>query len=372
MAPELLSGEYGPKVDVWSLGVITFMLLSSSMPFYGKDRSHVIKKIVRGKYHFSSRRWRQVSKDAHKFVSQMLEVSPAARPSAEEALSLSWLGRDFDSHGYAQEVDLMDNVQAALQAFGEYSKLKKLALMIVGKYSYNDTRLIQQVQNNAFSPHTLFSVAYKSTAEEVGFLRKMFRQFDLGKDGEITYEEFRQVMKDKYDYDEEELVRIFHGIDVDGTGKVHYSEFLAATIEAHGSIDEDRLAEAFDRLDSDDTGYITVSDLQALLGDDIPTEYLEEVIEEVDMNHDHKISYEEFLDLWNVDDDNLLRETKTKVESRRMSRASSRVSESSMASPTGSDRDLLSASLPRMDPTVGTGTLHFSKQKAISLRGGWV
>jgi Ca2+-binding EF-hand superfamily protein len=213
--------------------------------------------------------------------------------------------------------------------------------------------------------------AYKSTADEVGFLRKMFRQFDLHKDGDITYEEFRDVMMEKYEYSQAELVKIFDGIDMDGSGRVHYSEFLAATIEAHGSIDEDRLAEAFDRIDNDDTGFITVSDLKALLGDDIPIEYLNEVIDEVDLDHDHMISYEEFLDLWNINDDNLLRSTRSNVESRRVSRASSCINDSP-SSISGSTRGRIDNSTGSFDSTVGTGTLYFSKEKAKSVRGGWV
>ena len=45
--------------------------------------------------------------------------------------------------------------------------------------------------------------------------------------------------------------------DIDGTGSINYTEFLASTIEVHGPINEERLAEAFDHLDSDDSGYIS-------------------------------------------------------------------------------------------------------------------
>ena len=102
----------------------------------------------------------------------------------------------------------------------------------------------------------------------------MFNQFDKEKNGEISLEEFKEALSEQYDYTEEEAENLFKGVDVDGTGKVHYMEFLAATMEAHGSIDEERLAEAFDRIDCDDSGYITVANLKEFLGDDIPNEYL--------------------------------------------------------------------------------------------------
>jgi Ca2+-binding EF-hand superfamily protein len=58
---------------------------------------------------------------------------------------------------------------------------------------------------------------------------------------------------------------MYRGIDIDGTGSVHYIEFLAATLEAVGSIDEERLAEAFDRIDCDDTGYISIENCMCSL-----------------------------------------------------------------------------------------------------------
>lgn len=86
--------------------------------------------------------------------------------------------------------------------------------------------------------------------------------------------------------------------DIDGTGRLSYTEFLAATIEATGIITEERLAEAFDRLDSDDSGYITIQNLREILGDDVPAELIDEIIDESDVTRDHRISYDEFLALF--------------------------------------------------------------------------
>lgn len=86
--------------------------------------------------------------------------------------------------------------------------------------------------------------------------------------------------------------------DLDGSGKIRYTEFLAATIEAQGAISEERLAEAFDRIDSDDSGYISAENLKAMLGDDFPTEEIAAIITESDLTKDGKISYAEFLALW--------------------------------------------------------------------------
>ena len=83
-----------------------------------------------------------------------------------------------------------------------------------------------------------------------------------------------------------------------GSGRIRYTEFIAATIEAHGVISEARLAEAFDHLDCDDSGYITAENLIEILGEDVPRDEIDAIIEEADLKNDNRVSYSEFLALW--------------------------------------------------------------------------
>jgi calcium-dependent protein kinase len=348
MAPELLAGDYDAKADVWSLGVIAFMLLSSAMPFYGKTRDRVIRKIVRGKYDFKSRRWKQVSEDAKMFVTGLLQVDIATRPTASDVLQdqNSWLQRNFDVNGHAPEVDMMDSVQAAIEAFADYGKLKKLALMVI---------------------------AYKSTEEEIGFLRKVFKKFDVSQNGEISLSEFSAALRRHYDYTDSEIFAMFRGIDVDGTGSVHYIEFLGATLLAHGSMHESRIAEAYDRIDCDDTGYITVANLREFLGNDVPTRYLEEIIEEADITHDHRISYDEFLALWDDEGDAALQSSKISVQSRRVMRENSLITSSISSVDSRFTDSIRSDELLETDSGGATGSQYFGERKEQSVRGGsWV
>jgi calcium-dependent protein kinase len=342
MAPELIAGDYDAKADVWSLGVICFMLLSSSMPFYGRDRSHIIKRILRGKFDFSARRWRYVSDTAKDFVKSLLRRRPEKRPSADAALNLPWLLQDFNSSsGKLVDLDQLDDIQAAMHAFGSYETLKKLALMVV---------------------------AYKSTNEEIGFLRKTFSKFDTSNDGEITLDEFKAALAKNYTYTNEEMEELFRGIDIDGTGKVHYMEFLGATLEAHGSIDEERLAEAFDRIDCDDSGTITVKDLKDFLGEDLPEAYLEKLIDEVGVSSDHVITYDDFLSLWNSQADEKRRDAKANAGSRHVSRANSFTS--SLASSNDlTDSDAVSdASLQLSTDESRTGSYYYQQHRVVSIR----
>ena len=85
---------------------------------------------------------------------------------------------------------------------------------------------------------------------------------------------------------------------MDGSGRIRYTEFLAATIEAQGAISEERLAEAFDRLDTDDSGKISAENLTEILGKDFPREEIDQIIAEAKVTKDNQISYAEFLSLW--------------------------------------------------------------------------
>ena len=93
-------------------------------------------------------------------------------------------------------------------------------------------------------------------------------------------------------------VHIIQRQDLAGSGRVRYTEFIAATIEVHGTINEARLAEAFDRLDCDDSGFITVDNLIELLGKEAVKDDVVEIIREVDKDMDGRVSYSEYIGLW--------------------------------------------------------------------------
>ena len=140
-------------------------------------------------------------------------------------------------------------------------------------------------------------IAHRSTSEEIGFLRRAFQKYDLEKKGVISKSEFKESLCG-YGYSDHELELMFQGCDIDGTGLIRYTEFLASTIEAHGAINEEKIAEAFDRLDADDSGFISPNDLREILGSDFPTTDIDAIIDEVDITRSGKVSYNEFLCLF--------------------------------------------------------------------------
>lgn len=91
VAPELLLRQpYDESIDMWSVGIVAFLLLGGAVPFNGASVKEVFQKVVGGNYDFNSECWEAVSKEAKDFVRSLLVREPAERPTAEEALNWPW------------------------------------------------------------------------------------------------------------------------------------------------------------------------------------------------------------------------------------------------------------------------------------------
>lgn len=275
MAPQVVRGVYTSAADCWSLGVVTYMLLSNSKPFYGKTRRDILRKILKGTFSFYSPIWSNITEESKDFVRCLIEVDPTKRSTAVQALKHPWLEINFPLHKRAPDFRTMESIPESMRRYGEVSEFKKMALMII---------------------------AHQSSTDEIIQLRKAFDQFDVANDGTINFQEFRNAIKSICsNYSDEDIETMFKNVDVGHDDKIYYLEFLASTLEAHGRITEERLAEAFDRMDSDDSGFISKENLMELMGVDYSEEKFESIMKDIDTDCDGKISFEEFMDHFRKD-----------------------------------------------------------------------
>mmetsp|Transcript_12274 Transcript_12274/g.21903 ORF Transcript_12274/g.21903 Transcript_12274/m.21903 type:complete len:343 (+) Transcript_12274:391-1419(+) len=92
VAPEIISGKrYGKEVDMWSLGVILYILLCGYPPFYDDNQAQLFKKIKKGSYTFDQDFWGEVSDSAKDLVQSLLVVDPKSRFTVEEVLNHPWV-----------------------------------------------------------------------------------------------------------------------------------------------------------------------------------------------------------------------------------------------------------------------------------------
>jgi calcium/calmodulin-dependent protein kinase I len=120
VAPEILHGvPYGTKADLWSLGVITYILLGGYPPFIEQNQRELFKKIKRGQYEFHVEYWGQISKEAKDLIAGMLTVDPDKRISASRALQDPWItGSD--------EMLAGNDLGANLDQFRRYNAKRKV------------------------------------------------------------------------------------------------------------------------------------------------------------------------------------------------------------------------------------------------------
>ncbi|KAK7694152.1 hypothetical protein QCA50_001332 [Cerrena zonata] len=92
VAPEVLNKKgHSKAVDIWSTGIITYVLLCGYSPFRSNDVKELIRETTEAKIEFHDRYWKSISAEAKTFIKSLLNPDPLERPSAEQAMNLSWL-----------------------------------------------------------------------------------------------------------------------------------------------------------------------------------------------------------------------------------------------------------------------------------------
>lgn len=91
MAPEVFARNYTRACDLWSLGVITFILLSGNVPFDGETNQEVFAAVRNGYFDFKAPEWNNISKKAKGFITQLLKKDPSVRMTATQAMEHPWL-----------------------------------------------------------------------------------------------------------------------------------------------------------------------------------------------------------------------------------------------------------------------------------------
>ena len=90
ISPEIIEGRYGCECDMWSLGVLLYLLLSGDYPFDGESRAIVFEKIRSGDFNYDKRTWKVISEEAKDLINKLLEVKPRKRYKASDALNHPW------------------------------------------------------------------------------------------------------------------------------------------------------------------------------------------------------------------------------------------------------------------------------------------
>jgi len=271
VAPQVLAGKYDQTSDLWSCGVIAYVLLCGYPPFYGENDSDVLAKVRLGNFSFNPSDWKNISEDAKDLIRHLLKMNPKERYSAEQALNHDWIkNKAPKASNLALQTNLIDN----LRGFRGVNKLKKAALHVI---------------------------AGQMDETSITSLRNTFMALDANGDGLLTINEMKEGLgKAGLKEIPHDLQQIMEEVDSDGSGVIDYTEFLAATLDKRAYIQEDVVWSAFRVFDRNGDGVISQEELkQVLQGDGINevcgAEAIAAMMQEVDANGDGKIDFQEFL-----------------------------------------------------------------------------
>ena len=268
IAPEVICRSYNEKCDLWSCGVILYVLLSGYPPFDGQCHEEILEKIKRGTFSYEGSVWETVSNEAKDLINSLICPSDR-RLSAAEALRHPWI--TSNSVKTAQ----ISGVSTALNNLRSFQKAGKLREAV-------DTIITTQLVSS----------------ESIKELREIFKAIDTDKDGRLSREELLTEYLKHFDAAsaEEEVGRIMKAVDSDNSGFIDYSEFIKAAIDSKMLMSAENLKSAFGLFDKDDSGSISADEIRMVLEGGLRSNarVWTDIVKEVDLNGDGEIDLAEF------------------------------------------------------------------------------
>ena len=306
IAPEVLECEYNYKCDLWSCGVIAFILLCGYAPFEADTDADMRELIMMGldeRTCFLDPAWDCVSQEAKDFVLWLLTYEPDKRPDTAQALQHPWIqnvSRDHAQQFRATKIgtDAAVKCLTNCRSFEAASKLKQATCaFMVSQLALSSG---EEEQGAGSSTSADFATAT--------MLGEIFRAMDLDADGRLSPKEWRIGFQDflgdsvSAPLTVEEVDDIFRRMDLSSSGFIDYSEFVVACMGLHNQEQHHHqklLKLAFERLlDKDGSGFISHDKLRKEMapfyGEDVEEAIIQKIIDQVDADNDGQISWSDF------------------------------------------------------------------------------
>ena len=303
IAPEVIGRNYGPECDLWSIGVILYILLCGYPPFWGDSDAEIFKRVRHGDYDKDGPEWAAMSDTGKDLIGQLLQLDPDDRPTPDECLrhpflraaardeefldhTSSHLGSEDDGGGGGGGEDGAEGgAEGGARPRGASSPMvgaarkQKLDPKVLG-------RLKKFAAHNKFKQCCVMTVAKMLNQNEIQELKNAFHAIDTGDTGFITSKQLLEAMlrtevsathdpcdeagghyprESKINHLHAEVARVFDALDAHHEGKISIREFIGATVQRRVYMQENLLHKVFDHFDPAHTGRITLETLTVML-----------------------------------------------------------------------------------------------------------
>eukprot|EP01084_Bolivina_argentea_P189158 325383_1 len=295
ISPESISGNYSHAADMWSVGVIVYLMLFKTLPFYVESNKYFGASETKKIYDLISKGLdtekkktisSKLSKDAANFILNLLEKDLTKRLTAKEALQHVWL-----THTSSDHESKNDNDQVVSTELKEDSKSSVALKHIQFKFALNQC----------------FTTIYRNMKpKQFEHLKSLCAAMDKEGNNNITYAQFEQVLM-KYNelkLDTLTLQKSFKQINIENMGIFDFKNLLNAMIHDYLVRSEIWLYAAFRDMDCNESGKITTVSLKKKLCEMNTYDnfhILLQIIDDFDLDNDGRIDYECFLRILHAD-----------------------------------------------------------------------
>ena len=239
MSPEMIDGNGTYVSDIWSVGVVVYQMITGKLPFdggEGDDNQILYEHIKTKEYNKEKLNNVKCSEDVKDFIDKALQKDIKKRMTVEEALNHPWI-KKFNINSL--DPSLINN--DSIQLFLNFSK------------------------KPALQKEIYYFLAKISNENDIAIYKNIFNFFDMNNTGALSKEDLKEGLeKNKIKIDEETLDIIFDGLDFHNSGKIYYSEFLAAMVSSKDFNKEEKIISVFNLLreNEQNDNYITYDSLE--------------------------------------------------------------------------------------------------------------
>ena len=267
IAPEVVRGDYDEKCDIWSCGVLMYILLAGRPPFDGWNINYIISAIIKGDIKYNIPEFEGISAEALELMKKLLTYEANDRITASEALQHKWFKMANKTYMTYINWSILTN----LKNFDNRYKLQQLLYQFLVK--------------------KILDLTYKNQ------IINSFNAFDINSDGTLSKEEIVRGLSKAYNsLNHKEISAIVDKLISDNATSINFTEFIAKVIDKRIMLTEDNIKKCFFLIDTNNDQTISKSELkEALNNKNLTDQDIEQILDSnnaIKMND--KLTFAEF------------------------------------------------------------------------------